>query len=1582
MTNWGDWSSAGSNSFRIGWDAAFSGGNQLNVWITIQNQYNVSGDAITLNWSGSWSGSQGATITASSGGQTGIYANVIGTQAYNSTSTTTFSVSGLYNGSTPSVTMVVNLPPIAPTAASTPSVTRVSDTQQNLTWTNNNTSSAPYDSEGVWRQDNVNTSLAMVAGVGSGVTSYSDTSTVADRQYQYLIAVQNSSGSANSSLSAVMSTTPAAPSSMNAVKDASGNIVLTWTNNSSYAANTTINIEESQNGGAYANLVTGLSGTTTTYTHTAPSTSVTHTYRVKAVSPNSLSSTYSTSPTITLLAAPNAPTPYTNPTGAHVGTTAFDATYTVTLSWVHNPTDGSPQSAYEVSHQYSTDGGTTWSTAVTTGKVLSTTQSATMAANTWVNGRKMRWQVRTWGAYTSAGAYSSLVTWDTSAIPTNTITTSATITAPTITGTGTYTDPEGTAQTGALWELRTTGGTSLERVILSSSFLSYTFTFKPVDGATYILANQVKDTTGLWSNEVTKTLTISLAVPPAPTLSGLTFNITTGKVTGTITNPGPGAGQVAAVSNRIYRDGVPIPELSAVGINSTFIDTPPLNSTVVYSVYATSSYPSYSTAATGTVTTLSAPLVQVVTPPSTPAGWYVDGIDLSTYAFNIENRSAGWSMPAPVGDNIKVPGRNGAFWVSDKPFDENELNLNMWAIGATTDGLVPQDISMQQQVMKNLDGLSTVFGRGRLLEIKRSSSAAEEGLVNRVINPTFRGNSVINDWTDLIPGWSANSTTGQIYNYFNNPNLSNLNVSNSRYTDAPRTSVTINGVTQYAAVKTATGTGALSITLTGGLSSNISDNWAIGATLYDLPTATVPLSGNITIQAQFRSSTTVVATFTSTVQYVRGKVFYVLAETPGLTFDNYIVTLTTASVVSGTTFGVIAPFFNSSRAWTQCIAGSMTSTDDKVYSWTSTVDDAVSRLDYTSKFSYSSKKSPRIVDGQDIGASLTSLSDYLASPYLALAGPNNQEIVLSVAASGVAGQWLYLDLDGTISLTPFTIRMELWNAGNLVSYQNFGTTPSGSVSFSTDGMMRAPSAFSSIVIRFSPAGAGAVAPQFYIGGQKLQINNFALMLESAAPILSTGYVPRYFPSEQLTNAAVSTITPVSYSGYMLVVPKTGPVSVSLTNGTTTQGPYTITAPALINPAWTSGWTYSVTTNGNYYHLSTGYRVSDSTTLNPPLWDGTRFIDSLAWNSNKQISNAAGWVNVLSNSTRSGSAYLPMGTLTYTYVSPLVALESGTTRLSGQLVVDPQIDPFSVISSAGIVTNTSYTLSVVLKSYADATRSTPTTLQTTSVTSTQKIQWIDVPISQGYAGVEITLTVTSPTAKPEGALFKMSDFMLVTTPTPRTSPVPYFDGDTSGCSWTGARYASPSIYGGSVRRCYAEVSDVIDFASMAGGSRASFNVSLRVPGVFWEDPKTVTMSSTVNLAANADYEIPLTQFTGSTAPIEDATIQIVLTSGSTSALSVSDKATGATLTVTKALTSGNTMMIVGGTADDNAYSVTDQDGNSVVPYLTRKNTSKFLPLTPMNPTQIDSLQAPVLVIRSTSAISLTVSVTGHRKFFLA
>lgn len=74
--------------------------------------------------------------------------------------------------------------------------------------------------------------------------------------------------------------------------------------------------------------------------------------------------------------------------------------------------------------------------------------------------------------------------------------------------------------------------------------------------------------------------------------------------------------------------------------------------------------------------------------------------------------------------------------------------------------------------------------------------------------------------------------------------------------------------------------------------------------------------------------------------------------------------------------------------------------------------------------------------------------------------------------------------------------------------------------------------------------------------------------------------------------------------------------------------------------------------------------------------------------------------------------------------------------------------------------------------------------------------------------------------------------------------------------------------GSVRQCFAEVLDAIDFSVMGANPDAKFGVSLVVPAAFWQDLNQITSEQVAN-GATATFA----EFGGATAPMEDLIIGI-------------------------------------------------------------------------------------------------------------
>ncbi|MBC9954951.1 fibronectin type III domain-containing protein [Leucobacter sp. cx-42] len=268
------------------------------------------------------------------------------------------------------------LPSIAPPAApSTPSVTRNSDTQHSLSWTRN----GAYTSVQVWR--GTSTSNMTQIGTASGnAFSYVDKTTKTNQRYYYKVRGVNANGTSGfSGTSGAVYTTPAAPSGVSAVRSGTS-IAVAASTLPPYA--TSYDIED--NGAVIASSVQ------LPWTHTAPSNTVSHRYRVRAKRGSLVSGWSAYSATVYVPAPPGAPTNLA-PNGGLVGegTTQF--------SWRHNSLDTSPQATAEL--RYRLDGGG-WITVPIAGGAESTPVDVTPGV--------LEWQVRTKGGHASFGDWSAV----------------------------------------------------------------------------------------------------------------------------------------------------------------------------------------------------------------------------------------------------------------------------------------------------------------------------------------------------------------------------------------------------------------------------------------------------------------------------------------------------------------------------------------------------------------------------------------------------------------------------------------------------------------------------------------------------------------------------------------------------------------------------------------------------------------------------------------------------------------------------------------------------------------------------------------------------------------------------------------------------------------------------------------------------------------------------------------------------------------------------------------------------------------------------------------------------------------------
>lgn len=429
---WGAWKYSGGNGMRVGIEIEWKAANgtevshltttaRAHVDYYTQNQYTY-GDDQTLNLSGAISGSisfyngQGGAITHR-GKRT--YDYDYGANEYGSspgTRTFTSKLSGAFNGITPSVSVSSKIParpydsPAAPTNVS---VSRVSDTQQKITWTNKSTAGEPWDSINIDRDPFVNNTWYNAGDPGGGATSFTDNGTVENRDWRYRIRAENSVGNSSWVTTAVFYTSPATPTNVSRSGSAGQNQVISWTNNVNYSddAYETL-LYVSVDGGTWSHLATLGSGVTS-YTHTTPASNPDKSYKYRARTrttqgtQGTLYSAYSNETTGSPKGT-SAPNPATNlsPSKSTIVPTQINR-----FSWKFNSTDGTPQRAYRI--RYRMAGTSTWTTL---DSVYTSNSYWDSPANTFLNDSTYEWQVATWGT-SSSGTWSGTATFYTSSDP-------------------------------------------------------------------------------------------------------------------------------------------------------------------------------------------------------------------------------------------------------------------------------------------------------------------------------------------------------------------------------------------------------------------------------------------------------------------------------------------------------------------------------------------------------------------------------------------------------------------------------------------------------------------------------------------------------------------------------------------------------------------------------------------------------------------------------------------------------------------------------------------------------------------------------------------------------------------------------------------------------------------------------------------------------------------------------------------------------------------------------------------------------------------------------------------------------------
>lgn len=416
---WGSYETADGKGMRVGIDVAVEptvGHNEASCTFTVEywTQNNGSfGGWQKLNLSGAivevigFTNDDGNTAVRRA---TRTYIYTYDSDEYGKSPGTknfTATMSGITSGITPSKTRseaITARPYGAPAPPSTLVATRISDTSTKLTWTNNSTPGEPY-SEGQYidRLDYPSGSwLQGIAVTGAAASTWTDSSTVANKKYQYRIQAQNAIDLSAFATSPIVYTTPAIPGAPTRTTTGADQ-VITWTNPGTGYAEYVTEIWHAADGAWDGAPLAAVASGLTSYTHLAPSSLVRHKYRVrhKTSAGAVLYSAYTaeTTETIGTTSAPAAPTGL-SPNGVPV-----NPALPIGLTWTHNSTDGTGQRQYQVRHRVV--GNATWTTTAT---IVSAIASYTLAAGAYTAGQSMEWQVATWGTGAISSAWSASAT--------------------------------------------------------------------------------------------------------------------------------------------------------------------------------------------------------------------------------------------------------------------------------------------------------------------------------------------------------------------------------------------------------------------------------------------------------------------------------------------------------------------------------------------------------------------------------------------------------------------------------------------------------------------------------------------------------------------------------------------------------------------------------------------------------------------------------------------------------------------------------------------------------------------------------------------------------------------------------------------------------------------------------------------------------------------------------------------------------------------------------------------------------------------------------------------------------------------
>lgn len=628
--SWGTWEYGGSggNGMRVGVDTSWtavtaaSATAKATFKVYTQNRYAYS-DTQTLTFGGS-AGSGSATFTNSSGnGGTGAVLRSTRTYTYtysagsygSSPGTRTFSatLSGAYNGVTPSRSITTTIPArpaVTPDAPTGFTATRIDDTATDLAWTVVGSSASSLEIQQTFWNGAAWSSWSAAASLSATATTWRRTGMAANSAWRWRIRAKNATGaSAWVEITPGLNTTPREPVLVSSAMTSTGlQITTTWAatvygSTSAPLARSFI-VERSTNGGAWTQVASSVQPP---WTDSAPGVG-SNRYRVRTRSDWGLPllSVWVEGNSVTPATPPLAPTTL-RPNGVAVDTWADG----VTLTWHHNHGgDGVAQTRFEV--ETSVDGGTVWAPLA---DVSTSAMSYAVPAGVIANGLDVLWRVRTTGvAAPGAGQWSQAALLRTRTRPALALTSpGGTWPSGQITTTWTYAQAESSPQTQWRATLSDVNGTLLQEATGFGAALAHQFTERVEDGQTYSILVEARSSDGLWSDPVTVVTSVDFPEPavidPSPE-----WQPSAGTITLHLDPMAPGAGEGVAVAATVERrvdDGDWVTLAENLPVPTDLVDPlPSLAGSNAYRITSISALPTYRVN----------PVVTVTTP-----GWEIDG---------------------------------------------------------------------------------------------------------------------------------------------------------------------------------------------------------------------------------------------------------------------------------------------------------------------------------------------------------------------------------------------------------------------------------------------------------------------------------------------------------------------------------------------------------------------------------------------------------------------------------------------------------------------------------------------------------------------------------------------------------------------------------------------------------------------------------------------------------------------------------------------------------------------------------------------------------------------------------------------